>query len=146
MRVILISIFSSIISLCSIAQKTTNVKNIGDSCSYYYDTISKRDIFMAVNEMPSYKGGISEISKIIMNELALADSCYESTGNIYLQFIIEPDGKISNRKILRGYNQICNLNSKVLKTLDYLIDWIPGKCHGETVPVRYVLPIRIRLK
>ncbi len=129
------------------SQVTKNIKYIGDSCSIMFDSIDGRIVYRIVDSMPSYKGGGDAMRKVIAKNLKWpnGDCCW--TGTIFVEFVIEPEGTISNRKILRGEAlDLCGFNTGALRVLDYLTDWVPGKCNGTAVPVRYVLPMKFSLK
>ncbi|WP_296621588.1 M56 family metallopeptidase [Marivirga sp.] len=61
-------------------------------------------------------------------------------GVVYIQFVIEKDGSLSNVQAVKGIGAGCDeLAVEILKNNG---DWIPGKQNGITVRSRRVIPIR----
>ena len=63
-------------------------------------------------------------------------------GKVFVEFIVNEQGEISNLKLLKGIGGGCDEEAvRVLK----LIKWKPGKQRGKPVKVRMVLPINFKL-
>jgi hypothetical protein len=65
-------------------------------------------------------------------------------GKVYLTFIVEMDGTLSNIKIIRdlGYG----IGDEAARVLGISPKWIPGKVNGEAVRTMYSLPITVQSK
>jgi len=112
------------------------------SCELRYDSTIKRAYYIYVDEPASYRGGMDSLAKTIQKNIRYPqiDRCQES-GTVWISFIIEPDGTISNKKIVKPA-AIPGFNAEALRVIDSVKDWIPGKCQGEAVPVLYYFPVR----
>lgn len=65
-------------------------------------------------------------------------------GVAHTRFVIEPDGSLSNIRVIRGISEpIANECVRVVKLLD---GWRPGTQDGKAVRVQFNLPIRFRLR
>ena len=64
-------------------------------------------------------------------------------GKVYIEFIIEKDGSISNHKIVKGIGVDCD--NEALRVSKEMDDWLPGKQRGEIVRQKMVLPIKFVL-
>ena len=66
------------------------------------------------------------------------------TGKVYLTFIIEADGNLSNFKVLRdiGYGT----GEEAVRVLKSSPKWNPGTINDEPVRTLYSLPISIQAK
>ena len=64
-------------------------------------------------------------------------------GRVVVSFIVEPDGSVSNAKLVRSVD--ANLDREALRVVSEMPKWTPGKQDGNTVRVRYSLPITFRL-
>ncbi len=64
-------------------------------------------------------------------------------GRVVVSFIVEPDGSISNVKLVRSVD--ANLDREALRVVSEMPNWMPGKQGGNKVRVRYSLPIAFRL-
>jgi len=68
-------------------------------------------------------------------------------GRVFIQFIVEKDGQVSNYEILRGVGVGCDKEVlRVVEKMNHLSEgWIPGKHRGRTVRVKYTLPVTFKL-
>jgi len=64
------------------------------------------------------------------------------TGKIYIQFVVEKDGTITERKLIRGINS--TLDSLVLESVKSMPKWDAGKIRDKRVRTYYSLPVSIR--
>jgi hypothetical protein len=145
--IIILIVFSWLRVFNANAQTKLNLLNIKDSCLAKYDSATNRMIYQIVDEMPSYRGGMDTILAIIGRNLKWPNTECEFQGRIDIGFIIETDGRLTNKNILNESSKkdLCGSSSAALNVLNFLTDWIPGKCHGIKVPVRYYLPIKFTL-
>ncbi|PWA11253.1 energy transducer TonB [Flavobacterium laiguense] len=63
-------------------------------------------------------------------------------GKVYITFVVEKDGSLSEFKILRdvGYGT----GDEAIRVMKLCPKWIPGKIDGKPVRVLYSLPITIQ--
>ena len=119
------------------------------SCVMKFDSTLNRSYYILVDKMPTYRGGQDTLMKIIKKHLQWPHGECCDNRTVFLSFIIEPDGKVSNKRIYKGNldNDIAySPNKQALKMIDYLTDWTPGQCNGKYVAVQYMLPIKFSLK
>lgn len=65
-------------------------------------------------------------------------------GGVFLpSFIVEPDGSLSDVKVLRGIGGGCD--EEAVRVVKSMPRWTPGKQNGKVVRVAYTLPITFRL-
>jgi len=97
-----------------------------------------------ITEKPEYPGGIELFYKFVGENFKISDEAYENKlkGKVYVTFIIEKDGSLTDFKILReiGYGT----GEEVLRVLKQCPNWIPGKLNDEPVRTLYSLPITIQ--
>jgi len=102
-------------------------------------------VYEIVEDMPTFPGGITEL----MNYLSKNTHYPASTkrdgiqGRVVVSFIVEPDGSISNAKLVRSID--ANLDQEALRVVSEMPNWTPGKQGGNAVRVRYSLPIAFKL-
>lgn len=129
---------------------TSAVKNtaeIGEKAVESSDPkkVFKGKVYDLVDEMPSFPGGPAELMKWLSSHVqypAIAiDICIQ--GTVIVAFIVEPDGSVSNAKLVRSVD--ANLDREALRVVSEMPKWTPGKQGGNTVRVRYSLPITFRL-
>lgn len=64
-------------------------------------------------------------------------------GKVYIQFVVEKDGSISNVKVLRGIGANCD--EEAIRVIKNMPNWIPGEHDGELIRSRMILPIKFEL-
>jgi TonB family protein len=112
------------------------------------ELLSQRDenaIYTVVEEVPRFRGGdgarIEYLSKAITYpEKAKKDKV---EGTVYVTFVIEKDGAISNVKVLRGIGSGCD--EVAVKAVTEMPVWEPGKHRGQPVRVQFTMPIKFTL-
>jgi periplasmic protein TonB len=64
-------------------------------------------------------------------------------GKVFVSFIVELDGSISDLKVMKGASE--DLNAEALRVVAAGGKWTPGRNNGTAVRQRMVLPINFRL-
>jgi len=64
-------------------------------------------------------------------------------GRVFINFIIEKDGSVSNVKVLRGIGSGCD--EEAVRVVSSMPKWKPGIQNGEAVRVSYNIPIKFAL-
>jgi protein TonB len=108
-----------------------------------YDNDKPRSI---VEIAPVFPGGDAELFKFFRNNIIYPPRARENNtqGYVYLTFVVDKRGKISDVKLLHGIGDGCE--EEAIRVVKKMPDWIPGKMGGEPVAVQYNLPINFRLK
>jgi protein TonB len=98
-----------------------------------------------VPEMPEFPGGDAERITFLKNNLTYPEDAKELgvTGTVYLGFIVERDGSISNITILRGIGGGCD--EEAVRVVNMMPKWKPGRQQGHAVRVQFTLPIKFTL-
>lgn len=65
-------------------------------------------------------------------------------GKVYVRFVIEKDGAISNVKVIRGVSP--ELDNEAKAVIASMPKWEPGKQNGSPVRVSYTVPVYFALK
>mgnify|MGYP006153523637 FL=1 len=103
------------------------------------------EIFMVVENMPLFPGGDLGLMKFIQKNVkypAIAKE-YNITGKVYVSFIVDRQGKVTNVKIVRGVDK--NLDAEALRVVSSLPRYTPGKQRGKAVRVMFTIPINFTL-
>ena len=64
-------------------------------------------------------------------------------GKVYVEFVVETDGSLTNVRVLRGVSE--TLDREAVRVIKLMPKWIPGQQNGKTVRCRTRLPITFRL-
>jgi len=65
-------------------------------------------------------------------------------GRVFVNFVVEKDGSVSNVKILRGIGAGCDEEAK--RVVELMPKWTPGYQRGQAVRVSFNLPIKFALE
>lgn len=116
--------------------------------SEYQETVEEPEIFDIVEEMPEFPGGQQAMFGFIGNTIKYPPTAREASiqGTVYVAFIIDTDGSVTNIEIKRGIpNSGAGINTEAMRVISLMPKWKPGKQRGKTVKVRYILPIKFKL-
>ncbi|WP_426064539.1 M56 family metallopeptidase [Flavobacterium sp. DSP2-3-1] len=94
-----------------------------------------------ITEKPEFPGGIMEFYKFVGNNFK-TPSQPNLKGKVYITFIIEKDGSLSDIKNIRDIG--FGTGDEAIRVLKICPKWIPGKLNGVPVRVMYSLPITIQ--
>ena len=65
-------------------------------------------------------------------------------GIVYVSFIIETDGTLTDIKIIKGIGAGCD--EEVVRVIKNMPKWKPGKQNGKTVRVKINMPVKFSLR
>lgn len=92
-----------------------------------------------------FPGGASALQQHISNHLIYPEVSKDmgDQGKVYLSFVVEKDGNITNIKVERGVTMELDREAKrIIRTMP---KWNPGKVNGEPVRTRVYLPLIFRI-
>ncbi len=103
-------------------------------------------IFVIVESMPCFPGGDVARIKYLNENLKYPKSARESSikGRVFVTFVVEKDGTVSNVEILRGIGGGCD--KEAIRVIKNMPKWIPGKQRNVPVRVQFNMPIRFVLQ
>lgn len=132
MRFVFISVVVLFLGLGAFAQETTTIES---------DSL----IYTVVDEMPQFNGGDSTLVNYIKEYVhypatITTPGVYE--GRVFVNFIVEKDGTLSNIKVLKGIGE--EFDAEAVRAVKEMPAWIPGKLNGELVRVSFTLPINFK--
>lgn len=132
---------------------------------------NKDGVYTIVEEQPQFPQGMKALFAWLGQNIKYPAVSRENgvQGTVYVGFVVETDGSISNIQVKRGVKgvvrdtiTVAELNGmkgiKVTERPDYSIDneakrviaampkWIPGKSNGQPVRVAYTLPLKFKLE
>jgi protein TonB len=91
---------------------------------------------------PQFPGGIKELYRFIEDNYKI-QAVVGVKGKLYMTFIVEKDGSLSNIKSLRDLKH--GSSEEAIRVLKTAPKWIPGKQNGKKVRVHYSIPITVNL-
>ena len=96
--------------------------------------------YLVCEKMPEIKGGLKALQKKIRYPLQAKSLGVQ--GVVYVQFIVNEEGKVENPIIIKKLGAGCDEEAlRVLKKVKFT----PGYDKGKAVKVRFTLPVRFML-
>ena len=110
------------------------------------EEVVEQEIFQIVEEMPAYPGGDQKLMEFIAKGIKYPQIARETgiQGRVFVGFVVEPDGSVSNVKVLRGIGGGCD--EEAMRVVKSMPKWKPGKQRGKAVRVSYMLPVNFKLQ
>lgn len=110
------------------------------------ETREDGEIFMIVEEMPEFPGGEGELQKYLASSVRYPVIAQENgiQGRVYIQFVINQRGEVTNVTILRGVDP--SLDREAVRVVEAMPKWKPGKQRNRPVRVSYTVPINFVLQ
>lgn len=104
------------------------------------------EVFVLVEEQAEFPGGMDSMYAYIVKNLKYPEAAEEKgiQGRVFVQFVIEKDGSISNVKILRGIGGGCE--EAAVEMVKNMPKWKPAKQRGKPVRCQFNLPIKFELE
>lgn len=93
-----------------------------------------------VEVKPVFPGGTEELYRFIKENYKIPETA-RLKGKVYITFIIEKDGSLSDIKAIRDLRH--GTDEEAIRVLKIVPHWIPGKQNGKAVRVHYSMAIPI---
>ena len=105
----------------------------------------EQEIFTIVEETAEFPGGEEGMFKFLSENVKYPTMARESNvqGTVFVTFVVEPDGSVSNVKLLRGIGGGCD--EEAMRVVKSMPRWKAGKQRGRPVRQQYNLPIKYTL-
>ena len=98
--------------------------------------------FFVVEVMPSFKGGdIDKFREWVLKRTSYPQIAIDKKiqGRVFLTFIVETDGAVTNVTIIKGVDPI--IDNEAVKAIQASPNWSPGLQRGQPVRVRYQMSL-----
>ena len=97
--------------------------------------------FQCVERMPEFPGEEQAMCEFFSKNIKYPQAAQDSNiqGKVFVQFVVEKDGSITNAVILRDIGGGCG--EEALRVVKMMPKWKPGEMRGQKVRVQYVLPV-----
>ncbi len=103
------------------------------------------EIFDIVEKLPEPIGGYAAFYEFLGKNLDYPRDALKNKveGKVFVQFVIEKDGSLTNFKVLKGIGSGCD--EEAIRVLTTVPNWEPGKQRGRNVRVYRTIPIIFKL-
>lgn len=105
----------------------------------------EKEIFITPEKMPQFPGGEIKLYEYLETTIKYPILSREKgiKGKVYIEFIIEKSGKVTNVNVIRGIDENCN--REAIRVIRLMPKWEPGERKNEKIRVKYTLPIVFNL-
>ncbi|MES2573944.1 MAG: energy transducer TonB [Bacteroidota bacterium] len=86
--------------------------------------------------------GMDDFYQYIKKNFDLSNLIKGTNGKIYVSFVVDKDGKITNPKILKGMGY--GTDDESIRVLTNYENWIPGERRGRKIRCSFTLPLNIK--
>ena len=123
--------------------------NVSTNESYVFEPEEDEDrpgVYVVVEQMPEFPGGDKELYQFIADNIKYPAEAKEEglKGRVFVNFIVEPDGSVSDIRVLRGIGGGCD--EEAVRVVESMPKFKPGMQNGEAVRVSYTVPVIFRLE
>lgn len=105
------------------------------------ETESDETIFLFVEQLPTPQGGDKALGEYLSKNLDYPAEAVDKNieGVVYVRFIVEKDGTISNVRLVHDIGGGCG--RAAVEAVENMPPWSPGLKNGKPVRVEFTLPI-----
>lgn len=113
--------------------------------STIHEKPSNDDVFVVVDQDPSFPGGMKAYNKYLLKHIKYPQEAKDKgiEGNVYMTFIVETDGSLSDFKLLR--NPGGGLGAEAIRVYLDGPNWIPGMQTNRPVRTRLTARVAFRI-
>ena len=102
---------------------------------------SSKVILNEADVMPQYPGGLKALLAYLKKNLQTPDDVEEGKEiSVKVKFVVNYDGKLEMFKVIQSGGEA--FDNEVLRVLQKMPQWIPGKSNGENVAVYFTVPVK----
>ena len=131
---------------CTKQTKTEN-KTTEETSTVEITTSNTEEVYSTADEMPEFPGGMGELITYLGSNIQYPSKAKENhwEGSAVCQFVIEKDGSISNAEIIQS-SGFQLLDIEAMRVILNMPNWTSGKQNGDSVRVKFALPITFKLQ
>ena len=101
-----------------------------------------------VEKQPEFPGGTDSMFAFIQRNIRYPEEAKRAgiEGRVFVTFVVEKDGQVSDAKILRDIGGGCG--EEAIRVVNIMPKWLPGSLRigGEPARMQFNLPIMFKLK
>lgn len=107
---------------------------------------AEEKIFTAVEQNPEFPGGPAEMYKYLAKNIRYPGAASRANiqGRVFLQFVVNTDGSITDVSVVKGVGFGCD--EEAMRVVKGMPKWKPGRQSGRAVRVKYTLPVNFQLE
>ena len=109
--------------------------------AYSQSDDSDNSVYAMVDERAQFPGGQNEMLKYLQENLQYPEAAKANNvhGRVFVKFIVERDGSLSDIQIFRGLGSGCD--EEAIRLIQSMPKWKPGKNKGKEVRTSMTVPV-----
>ena len=123
-----ITFFIALLTFCACGQ---NVVDKGEAITCYFPS------------HPTFPGGPDSLKEFVNKNLQYPSGLVDIEGKVFVQFVIDEEGRVTETKIVKGLCDQCDKN--VVELLEKMPKWFPSKENGKAQKTKMIIPISFSL-
>ena len=105
-----------------------------------FEQTKASEIIGETDREPEFPGGQDSLRAFIARNNKWQPGKETIAGKVFVEFIVESDGSITNIRIMKGLHESCD--QEALRIVSIMPKWNPGVYQGQLVRTRKLLAIR----
>ena len=104
------------------------------------------ELVQVVEVFPEFPGGSDSLYAYIARNIKYPEAAKKEKieGRVFVTFVVEKDGQVSNAKILRDIGGGCG--EEAIRVVNNMPKWKPGTQYGKPVRTQFNLPVSFQLQ
>jgi TonB family protein len=106
-----------------------------------------KDVYVAVEEIPSFPGGVTALNKYLSDNLKYPEVAKQAKqeGKVYINVLINEQGQVEGDiKVIRAASPA--LAEEAVRVIKNMPNWNPGVQNGKPVKTLVTIPVEFKLK
>lgn len=117
------------------------------SVSFFGFSQPDPSVLSIVDEEASFPGGVKEMMLFMSKNLRHPEvGGFSMQGKVYLRFIVEKDGTLTNIEVMRGIVGCPECDKEAVRVVELMPKWNPAKYNGKIVRSYFNIPIVFKLQ
>ena len=107
---------------------------------------ASNEVFVVVENQPEFPGGNAAMMRFLADNIKYPVVAQDNgiQGRVIVNFVVEKDGSLNDVQVVQSQDPA--LDKEAVRVIESMPKWKPGTQRGETVRVRYTLPVVFRLQ
>ena len=105
----------------------------------------EEEVYMVVEEAPEYPGGYQALLDLLRKNVKYPAICRDNgiQGRVVVSFVVDKDGSVVEPEVVSSVHPA--LDAEALRVISLMPKWKPGSQRGETVRVKFSVPVTFSL-
>lgn len=103
------------------------------------DSENEDAVFLMVEKMPSYPGGMQEFNRYVSENLLIPAGIKAVNQKVLVEFVVDLDGSIINIRVITSVDQ--KIKDEIIRVFKACKKWTPGMQRGKAVKVKMIVPV-----